>query len=1166
MPPLCNHCGFDNPPGMRFCGNCGKPLIEPSLAQADFPNLAKKPPQRINAQMGTGLLQRFRQAGLDATGQRRNVTVLFADMSGYTRLAERLDSEDLYLLVQRFIGILAENVYRYDGTVDKILGDGVMALFGAPIAHENNSERAVRAALDMLAGVARFSEEMEAKLGEAINVHIGLHAGTVIVGSVGSDLMMDYTAIGDTVNLTQRLEEASQAGCVLVSEKVYRATRAMFEFTAVSNLNLKGIDRQLTAYRLLGLKSQPGSVRGLEGLRAPLIGRENEYRQLIEAVNALTSQNKGQLVLMLGEAGIGKSRLTTELKSHLQGSQLRILEGQSLAYRRSAAYWIFIDLLRNYLGFTPETPPRQVHEQLIAKVYSLLGNEAAETLPYLEHLLSLEHVDVTAGERLAYLEASQLRQQIFIAIRDLLVAESRSQPLMLILEDLHWADDTSLDLLSFLVDSIQEEALFIYAISRLLQEGPLSNLLEEMRRRAPDRLINIHLNKLTADQSDRLLTNLLTFQDFPESLRQRILQRASGIPFYLEEILRMLIDDGVIVRENDRWTLVPGADFSATEVPDTLQGLIMTRFDRLQPFQRKVLQTAAVIGRQFNLSLLTAVINPEQSGSIEKVLNQLIERDFIHLQAGPQHTEYIFRHVLTSEAVYNTLLRRDRSELHGRVAEALEQLYQGQIERHVEVLAGHFLLSPHLDRALHYLALAGQKASRDYANEQARQYFEQVLELLPSVLHTPEQELLVREGLGDVLVFIGEYKEAREQFQSELKVIESAAPGFYTKELSALHRKIGITFERQGDYDRAFDHFKNALQATQASVTPMIYEQARIFNDIGWIHFLQGHFEEAQSQLAKALELVENSKRYDIVASIHNRLGAVAYQQREYELAANHVRKSLVLRETIGDQAGVARLYNNLGLLGLMRGDLRDAETNFEQSIKLLEHLGDAEGIAIAYTNLGLVQLDRGQNESAESNLKNSLQATEQIGHRFYQALAMMYLGRLRTSQEEFKRSDDYLRQSIRIFDELEARDNLIDAYYYLGENYFAQENLEAARLWISQAYETMSMEVYGDDATNSVQRGRVLRLEAAIACKENKFELASCLLNESGQIFDASYERLETARTAYESAVLAQRQGRVMESRQRFQEARLLFQQIGAEQDLHRTNEALRRLTNPER
>lgn len=1165
MPKLCNRCGFDNPPGMRFCGNCGQPLTDLSTP-TESPDLTNQPPQRINAQMGTGLLQRFRQAGLEAAGQRRNVTVLFADMSGYTRLAERMDSEDLYILVQRFIGILAENIYRYEGTIDKILGDGIMALFGAPIAHENNSERAVRAALDILSSVARFSEEMEAGLGESINVHIGLHAGTVIVGNVGSDLMMDYTAIGDTVNLAQRLEESSQSGCALVSESVFRATRALFDFAPVTELQLKGINRQVTAYRLLGVKSQPGLVRGLEGLRAPLIGRESEYQELITATDALIQHKQGQLALLVGEAGIGKSRLTAELKAKLRGRSLLILEGQSLAYRRSAAYWIFLDLLRNYLQISPETPPRQAHEQLVAKVYSVMGNEAAETLPYLEHLLSLEHADITSRERLAYLEASQLRQQIFLAIRDLLVADSRRQPLMLILEDLHWADDTSFDLLSFLVDSIQEEALFIYAISRPFEDGPLEELVEGLRRRSPERLVYIQLNNLTSDQSDRLLTNLLAIPDFPEALRQRILQRAAGIPFYLEEILRMLIDDGVITRDNGRWSLVPGADFSATEVPDTLQGLIMTRFDRLQPFQRKVLQTAAVIGRQFNLAILAAVINPERSGILESVLGELIERDFIQPQSGDQPAEYLFRHVLTSEAVYNTLLRRDRAELHGLVADALENLYLDQLDRHVEVLASHYRLSPHTDRALHYLTLAGQKASRDYANEQARQYFQQALALLPKVLHTPEQELQVREGLGDVLVFIGEYVDARDHYQSVLEVIGSAAPGFYTKEHSTLHRKIGITFERQGDYDRAFDHYKLALEATQESAAPMSYEQARIYNDMGWIHFLQGHFEEARSQLSRALELVENSKRYDVVASVHNRLGAVAYQQREYELAANHVRKSLVLRETIGDQAGVARLYNNLGLLGLMRGDLRDAETNFHQSIKLLEHLGDAEGIAIAYTNLGLVQLDRSQFASAEANLKRSLNATEQIGHRFYQALATMYLGRLRTAQEKYDQADADLRQSVQIFDELEARDNLIDAYYYLGENYFAQDNLEAARLWIAQAYETMSLEAYGDDAANSVQRGRVLRLEAAIAYKEDKYDLADCLLKESAQIFHAAYERMEMARTAYERGVLAQRQRLILEARQLFQEARLLFQQIGAEQDLRRTNEALRRLTTPER
>jgi predicted ATPase/class 3 adenylate cyclase len=1110
--------------------------------------------------MGSDLLERFRQAGLESAGQRRNVTILFADLSGYTSLAEQMDSEDLYELVQKFIRLMVEEVYKYEGMVDKIIGDGLMALFGAPIAHENNAERAVRAAQDMLASVVRLSEELKERLGVALNMHIGLHSGTVIVGGVGSNLLMDYTAIGDTVNLAHRLEEVAEAGTILVSESVYHATRALFDYEPSPDLDLKGISRPVKGYLLSGLKSRPGSVRGLEGLRSPLVGREAELQQLKGAVHALANYKHGRFVLVTGEAGIGKTRLTAELKGQIERAPLRVLEGHSLTYRRSVSYWIFLEVLRDFLGITMETPPAKARERLVTKVYECAGAQAAEVLPYLEYLLALEHLDPVSAERLAYLDASQLRQQIFLAVRDLLVAEARRRPLLLILEDLHWADEASLDLLAFLVDSVRRAPLMIYAISRPFQDGPLGRMADHAHKWLPDWFIEIELQSLSLDQSERLLYQLLAIPELPAEVRQQILQRSAGIPFYLEEILRMLIDEQVIHQENGHWRLVPGIEITSLGVPDNLQGLILARFDRLEPFCRKVLQSASVIGRQFNLSLLASVMRLADEVELKQALAQLVEKAFLLPQSSPQELDYLFRHVLTSDAVYSTLLRRDRDELHGLVGEAMERLYAGRLEGQIEVLAGHFLRSPRPDRALYYLILAGERAGRDYANQQARQHYAEALALLPRVAFTTEQALQVLGGLGDVLVFTGEYAAAREHYLKALNTIDQAGPSLYTRETSALQRKIGTTFERQGDFDQALLYLAEAGKALENQPPSQSGEKAQILNDIGWIHFLRGSFEDAHSFLSAALNLVENSRKYDVVASIHNRLGAVAYQQRAYDQAVAHVRKSLALRETIGDMSGVARLYNNLGLLGLMRGNLRDAEANFVQSIELLERIGDAEGIALSYINLGLVQLDRGDLKVAEANLLRGSTAAEQIGHRFYLGLAQMYLGRLRTAQGQSSESEQLLEESLRIFMELGAQDNLIDAVYYLGENCFAQGDLLCASEWASKADEFIT-NASVDEKTGSVQRGRVQRLHGAIARVNGDIDQAGKRLLESAEIFNASYERLESARTALERGLLASAQKNYLEARQQFQEARLIFRQLGADVDLQRTEEALQHL-----
>lgn len=1141
---------------MRFCGNCGSRLKQPDDA-AVITGSGSSPADQLGVLMGSDLKDRFRQAGLIAAGQRRNVTVLFVDLSDYTGLAEKIDSEDLYHLVQQFVQALAEVVYKYEGMVDKIIGDGLMALFGAPIAHENNAERAVRAALDMQTEVNGLSEELISQLGVELKVHIGLNSGTVVVGGVGSDLLMDYTAIGDTVNLAHRMEEAAPAGTILVSENVYRQTHMLFDYQRVSALQLKGISRPVTAYRLQRQKSEPGSARGVAGLRAPLVGRDAELQQLREAVQNLIHSKHGTFNLITGEAGIGKSRLTAELKGQIKHLPVNVIEGQSLTYRRAVSYWIFQDLIRNYLRVTLDTPLSKTHERLVAKTYELRGPSAADILPYLEHLLGLEHSDETTAIRLAYLDASQLRQQIFLAVRELLTCESHQRPMVIILEDLHWADDASLDLLSYLVESVRQNPIFIYAISRPFNEGKLKDIVEHAKTNLSDLFSHIKLYALSLEQSEHLFLQLMSIPEIPAALITQVLQRSAGVPFYLEEILRMLIDAEIIRKEGSHWRMVPGADVSTVGVPDTLRDLILARFDRLGPFHRNVLQAASVIGRQFKLPLLNSVVLSSDEEQLTQVMDYLVARDFVQPVASSVETEYRFRHVLTSDAVYSTLLRRDRGKLHGKVAEAIEHLFADQIENQVEVLASHYLRSSKLDRALHYLILSGQKAARDYANEQARHHYQEALNLLSQIEHTIEQAAKIHTGLGDIFLFIGDYLLARDHYKDALDRIEASGSDQYYGQNSILQRKIGSTFERQGDYEQALQHLSKASALLAGRLESKSVEHARIANEIGWIHFLRGNFEGARAYLSQALDMVKESNQYDVIASIHNRLGAIAYHQSEYEKAVAHVRKSLVLRETIGDTAGVARLYNNLGLLGLMRGDLRDAEANFDQGIVLLERIGDAEGIALTYTNLGLVQFDRGRFDLAEENLNRSLQLADQIGHRFYRGRALMYIGRLNTAKRKYAQSEKLLQESMSILEELGAQDNLIDAAYYRAENCIAQGKIECGLEWINKSFEFMRLEE-GEEPAVAVHHGRLLRLQGCVARLNSDWSAARSFLLESAAILHASYERMESAKTALELGYLARSQNNYLEARQYFQEAKLIFKQLGADLYLEKAEEGL--------
>jgi adenylate cyclase len=653
---------------------------------------------------------------------------------------------------------------------------------------------------------------------------------------------------------------------------------------------------------------------------------------------------------------------------------------------------------------------------------------------------------------------------------------------------------------------------------------------------------------------------LLGLQNIPQEFQIQILTKAAGIPFYIEEILRMLIDKRILVNVDGQWVFAPGEE-GELDVPNNLQDLILTRFDRLDPVQRGVLQTASVLGRQFNASLLEEIMQFGEDNPLDRVMSSLVDKAFISPIPDFGEDGYLFRHVLTSDAVYGTLLRKDRKRLHGIVASTLEQVHAERLENQVEVLAGHFLRSEYLDKALHYLILAGNKSARDYANSQARKHFEEAKKLLPLVPHTTEQALGLWSGLGDVLVFIGEYEDARQCFQEALEMYKQDLSYGDDHNQSAIYRNIAITFERQGNFDLALDQLSAADDILKAAQISSPVPKAQILNDIGWIYFLRGNFDQAQDVLGSALNLVADSDQYSVVASIHNRLGAVAYQVREYDQAAMHVRRSLELRKTLGDLSGEARLYNNLGLLGLMSGDLREAEINFIQSIELLEKIGDTEGISLANINLGLVKFERGDYELAEMHLDKAKTIAEQIGHRFYLGLADMYLGRLETARGRYEQSVEMLEESMQIFEELGAKDNLIDAMCYLAENHLAWGDIDGSIHWSDKAHQELAAE-NGDLSDDSVQFGRVLRLQGTIARHQGEYARSEKLLLESAKIFSAAYEKLESARTAYELGLLALIQTKYDEAQQYFIEARTIFDEVGADKELLRLDFAMSQIT----
>jgi len=968
----------------------------------------------------------------------------------------------------------------------------------------------------------------------------------VIVGGLGSDALMNYTAIGDSVNLSRRLEEIAAAGTILVSESVYRQTYRMFDYQVVPDLSLKGVDEPVTAYQVIKPKDAPGSARGLEGLRAPMIGRETELSRLLALLERLSLERQGAIVLLTGEGGMGKSRLTNELKARVDPLRVQVLEGHSLTYRKAIPYWIFQDIIRSLLGVGQESSVSEFCERVADQVRETRAGDVDEILPYLEVLMGYEPSG-QAAERIRYLEAGQLRQRIFLAARDLITAAARKKPLLLILEDLHWADDASVDMLLFLMDSVRSDPLLIYAISRPFEGSAVAKVAERGQQRLASRYVSIRLQALQPDQTDLLLHSLLSIPDLPDALGQQIVARAAGMPFFLEEIVRMLIEDGVIFQEGENWRLKAGSAASKIGVPDSLQGLILARFDRLDPAQRRVLQTAAVLGDRFKLSLLFEVL--ADVPQVRQVIGLLSEREFLSPQAGGDENTYSFKNTLVSDAIYSTLLQRDRRELHTQVGLAIERLYAGRLDSQAEILASHFMRSPLRDRALRYLIQAGQKAAHAFAIAQARQLFIQAEEILGEVEHTLEQDLAVQMGLADALVTGGEYPSALEHYAIALNRLDQKDGSGLLVERSVLERKIATALERQGGYDDALARLELAETLLEEQPGKAPIEQARILNDMGWIYFRRGDLDEAEALLQRALEIAELAGQHDLEASIHNRLGGICFQRDQAGAARDYVRRSLAMRERIGDIVAVARTYNNLGLLDWKQGDWQSALDNFNRAYQLQANQGDVEAMIELESNLGLLQIDRGFFAEAERHLQSSLDRARQIGHAFQMGLAYLHLTLLCTNSGEWQRALDYGAQSAEMFNNIGARDHLLGLYVTMGQARLGQGNLDKADEAVRQSQATYE-ELGGEESGRVDDYARLVYLMAEIAQARGVYEQASFYYQRSMALFEHTGDRLQRGRALLRLTEVACHLGFRGEAREWLDEARAILEHTGTDRD----------------
>jgi class 3 adenylate cyclase len=692
----CRVCTSEIPDGSRFCPNCGTALQAETPARPTVDGFAL-----IKNYIPLELARKIIDAGKQIESERRHVTVLFADVTGFTALSENMDVEIVsQILNDCFRGLIA-TILKYEGTIDKFIGDGIMAIFGAPLAHENDPERATRCALDMLADIERFNNSTAIQLPARLGLHVGLHSGMVIAGNVGSDLRMNYSVIGDTVNLAARLVEEAPSGEVYMTGETYKLVANIAHADGPFRMSMKGKAAPVPVYKLRSVKPE-GAVKGQEMGRDEFVGRTREVAAVQKALETVLEKN--QVVLCIqGEAGVGKSRLKGELIRIAYQFGVAAFEGTCSSFETNTPYYLWTTLLRSLLKVGPEVAEVDVRKRLHQITHSLALDDQE---PYIGTLLSLRY------EEILLVDEELRKERIFQSVRALLSAISARRPIVFILEDLHWIDRFSQELLEYVFSRTANVVLSLFVLIYRSEYEHAKNMSTGAEV--------LDLNRLTRSEALKLMKYRMEVESVPQMIEDIIFKRSEGNPFFIQEIIKTLVDKRIIAIRRGKLEVL--SDNIEAGVPETIHGIIMARIDRIQDNIKEVLFSASVIGREFSRPLLEEVLERKKEVNFDltelKALELILEKDEAH------EAEYLFKHYLIQEVAYNTILLNKRKELHGAIARAIEELYPERLMEFYELLAFHYEKAEMWDKAAEYLSKSGHKVRQMYSQEESKGFFD----------------------------------------------------------------------------------------------------------------------------------------------------------------------------------------------------------------------------------------------------------------------------------------------------------------------------------------------------------------------------------------------------------------------------------------------------------
>jgi len=884
------------------------------------------------------LAQKYMTAEQQATGENRPITALFADISGFTPLSATKSSEAMFQLVQDCFKQLVGIVARYEGSISGFRGDGLLALFGAPILHENDAERAILAGIEM-------RDIMHSR---GLEVSIGINTAMMTVGEIQTQLHKEYTAYGTDVNLAARLQQSANPGQILVGAGTHRLTRRAFDFEIISDLSLKGFSQTVTAYSVQHVKAHPEKLRGIKGLRARMIGREHEFTEIKESVDQWLSGH-GQIVSVIGEAGIGKSRLVNELIKDLRlkikdsesnNSQssifnfesLIVLEGRCVSIGQPISYWPFIDILRTYFNLKEDDDLSTIAQKVTDGTKHIFPNTSDETLPFIGRLLSVRFSN-ELDDRLKFATPEQIRHQTMMQLRDFFRELANRQPLLLILEDLHWSDELSIDLITYLMDELTHAPLMLLCVYRPEKEQKVWKLSEQAQRKCLDRYTEITLKRLSSHEGRLLVEELLTIDDLPDSVKNTILEKSEGNPFFIEEVIRSLIEQDMVYRDNDRWRA--RSEIVNINVPDTIQSVLLSRVDRLQAEARYVLQCASVIGRLFKYRLLDHLTQHERE--LEKYLSEFEDRELVYEERRIPELEYAFKHALTQEATYQSILERRRKEFHHQVAISIERLYQERLEEYYEELAHHYSRSGELEKALEYILKSAKKAKERYANDAAIAFYQQALAVMKDFGDELNQRRVeVYYALGDIYGMIAKIDQAKECYHKALE---------YCTE-RRMQTRLYLSLEGISNDEETKDTYLRLAQETLGDDVNSP-EMARIYSILSWRYWIRNESAPALEMVNKGLEIVKGTDNYKEIVWLceHGNWYSIFYIE-DPEIALNYAKMGYEAAELSGDPKLIAE-----AMITVTRSDTKSEESYrmIQKSIEINRRINNWDQVLHSY-------------------------------------------------------------------------------------------------------------------------------------------------------------------------------------------------------------------------